>query len=200
MKAISVLKEVRDLFYKYVIWRKYKIGRNFHCGRGVFLWARNGICIGDDFYIGKYSIIETNCKIGNGVILGNHVGIVGRYDHCYQEIGTPVRLATSIRDPNYQWKGLNEITVIGNDVWVGYGATILSGVNISDGCIIAAGALVTKDTEPYSIYAGVPARKIKERFDTEEQKMKHVREMEIDYLLKNVTGRWNKDSEFGYFL
>lgn len=162
--------------------------KNFHCGRSVFIWARDGISIGDDFYIGKYSIIETNCKIGNGVIFGNHVGVVGRYDHCYQEVGIPVRLATSIRDKNYQWKGTNETTFIGNDVWIGYGATILSGVKISDGCIIAAGALVTKDTEPYSIYAGIPAKKIKERFDTEEEKMEHMRMVKIRYVSTNVIG------------
>lgn len=180
---ISILKRLRDLWYKNVVWRKYNIGKNFHCGRGVFLWARNSIDIGDDFYIGKYSIIETNCKIGNGVIIGNHVGIIGRYDHCYQEIGTPVRLATSIRDNHYQWKGMDEMTVIGNDVWIGYGATILSGVKIADGCIIAAGALVTKDTECYSIYAGNPAKKIKERFDTEEMKLEHIKEMKANYFV-----------------
>lgn len=179
---IRYLKRLRDMWYRQIVWRKYHIGKNFHCGRGGFLWARNSICIGDDFYIGKYSIIETNCKIGNGVIFGNHVGVIGRYDHCYQEIGVPVRLATSIRDSDYQWKGIDEMTVVGDDVWVGFGAIILSGVNIADGCIIAAGALVTKDTEPYSIYAGVPARKIKERFDTEEERMEHIRMIKKRYI------------------
>lgn len=54
--------------------------------------------------------------------------------------------------------------VIGNDVWIGAGATILRGVNIGDGAIIAAGAVVTKDVEPYSIVGGVPAKHIKYRF------------------------------------
>ncbi|WP_455665440.1 acyltransferase [Phocaeicola sp.] len=182
MKLILILKKIRDYWYKYVVWRKYKIGKNFHCGRGVFLWARDDITIGNDFYIGKYSIIETNCIIGNGVIFANYVGVVGKYDHCYEEIGMPVRLATSIRDREYQWKGMSETTVIGDDVWIGFGAIILSGVNVSDGCIIAAGALVTNDTEPYSIYAGMPARKVKDRFNTEEEKLKHIRAIKERYI------------------
>lgn len=57
------------------------------------------------------------------------------------------------------------MTIIGDDVWIGYGAIILSGVKISSGTVIAAGSLVTHDTESYCIYAGNPARKIRERFE-----------------------------------
>ena len=175
------IKKLRDLWYKHIIWRKYTIGRNFHAARGVFLWAHDEITIGDDFYIGKYSIIETNCRIGNGVIVANHVGIVGRYDHNFQEIGTPVRLAVCIRDKEYDWKGIKEMTTIGNDVWIGYGAIVLSGVNIADGCIIAAGSIVTQDTEPYYIYAGVPAKKIRTRFSNEEDIKNHVEQLKKLY-------------------
>lgn len=55
--------------------------------------------------------------------------------------------------------------IIGNDVWICYGATILSGVTIGDGAVIGARAVVTKDVEPYAIVAGNPARKIGMRFD-----------------------------------
>lgn len=54
---------------------------------------------------------------------------------------------------------------IGNDVWIGDRVLILPGVHIGDGSIIAAGAVVTKDVPPYSIVAGVPARKIRDRFE-----------------------------------
>lgn len=57
--------------------------------------------------------------------------------------------------------------VIGNDVWIGARATILEGVTIGDGAVIAAGAIVTKDVPPYSIVGGVPAKIIKYRFDEE---------------------------------
>lgn len=171
---IQFLKHIRDLWYKYFVWRKYKIGKNFHCGRGTFLWAKNRLEIGDNFYLGKYSSIETNCIIGNNVIIANHVGIVGRYDHNYQQIGTPVRLAMDMHDDNYDWKGKDELTVIGDDVWIGYGAIIMSGVHIDNGSIIAAGAVVTKDTEPYSINGGIPARKLSDRFDNIEDMKKHI--------------------------
>lgn len=55
--------------------------------------------------------------------------------------------------------------VIGNDVWIGARATILGGVTISDGAIVAGGSVVTKDVEPYAIVGGVPAKPIRKRFD-----------------------------------
>lgn len=57
---------------------------------------------------------------------------------------------------------------IGNDVWIGTGAILLDGVRIGDGAIVAAGAVVSKDVEPYSIVAGVPARQIRKRFSEED--------------------------------
>lgn len=58
----------------------------------------------------------------------------------------------------------NEPIVIGNDVWIGANVIILPGVNIGDGAILAAGAVITKDVEPYSVVGGIPAKKIKYRF------------------------------------
>ena len=57
--------------------------------------------------------------------------------------------------------------IIGNDVWIGYGATILSGVSIGDGAAIGACSLVVKDVPPYAIVAGNPAQVIRYRFDEE---------------------------------
>ena len=57
--------------------------------------------------------------------------------------------------------------IVENDVWIGYRATILSGVNIGQGAIIAAGSVVTKDVPPYAIVGGVPAKVIKYRFPPE---------------------------------
>ena len=57
--------------------------------------------------------------------------------------------------------------VIGNDVWIGYEAVILSGVTIGDGAIVAARSVVTKDVPPYTIVGGAPARPIRRRFDQE---------------------------------
>ncbi|MCH5247547.1 MAG: CatB-related O-acetyltransferase [Muribaculaceae bacterium] len=57
--------------------------------------------------------------------------------------------------------------VIGNDVWIGYGANILSGVKINDGAVVLAGSVVTKDVPPYTIVGGVPAKVIDTRYDEE---------------------------------
>lgn len=57
---------------------------------------------------------------------------------------------------------------IGNDVWIGHGAVLLAGVKIGDGAVIAAGAVVTKDVEPYAIVGGVPAKPIRYRFPQEQ--------------------------------
>lgn len=64
------------------------------------------------------------------------------------------------------WDNKGDI-VIGNDVWIGYEAVIMAGVNIGDGAIIAARAVVTKDVPPYTIVGGTPAKEIRKRFDTE---------------------------------
>lgn len=61
----------------------------------------------------------------------------------------------------------NGDVVIGNDVWMGRGSMILSGVTIGDGAVIGAGSVVTKDVPPYAIVGGVPARVIRMRFDDE---------------------------------
>ena len=64
------------------------------------------------------------------------------------------------------WDNKGDI-VIGNDVWIGYEAVILSGVTIGDGAIIGTRAVVTKDVPPYTIVGGVPAKPIRKRFDDE---------------------------------
>jgi hypothetical protein len=62
----------------------------------------------------------------------------------------------------FQWRRDDRV-VIGNDVWIGHAAIVLPGVTIGDGAVIAAGAVVTKDVDPYTIVGGVPAHFIRER-------------------------------------
>ena len=62
------------------------------------------------------------------------------------------------------WDNKGDI-IIGNDVWIGYDAIIMSGVKIEDGAIIGTRALVTKDVMPYTIVGGAPAKPIKKRYD-----------------------------------
>lgn len=90
-------------------------------------------------------------------------------------------------------------TIIGNDVWIGYNSTIMPGVNVGDGAIIAANAVVSKDVAPYSIVAGNPAREIKKRFS--EERIKELLELkwwewEIDKITENVAVLTGKDFNF----
>lgn len=150
------------------------------------MWAKNSISIGDNFYIGKYSQIECDAEIGNHVMFANRVALVGRYDHNYTQIGEPTRLSSKIRDKDYDWKGLNSKVIIEDDVWVGYGSIILSGVKVGTGSIIAAGSVVTKDIESYSIYAGVPAKKVSNRFVSDTDLESHKEKYNSKYPKKNA--------------
>lgn len=172
--VIKALKHIRNTYLVKIKWRHYEIMEDFHAGIRVRIWGKNKVKIGKNFYLGRDSQIECNVEIGNNVICGNRVAFVGRYDHNYQQIGVPIRLASQIRDMDYNWKGINEITIVEDDVWIGYGSIIMSGVKICKGSIIAAGSVVTKDVDSYSIYGGVPAKKIKNRFDSQEDLDKHI--------------------------
>lgn len=166
---LSIIKKIRILLLQKSIWRNYSFGKNFHVGRGVHIWGKSKITIGDHVYIGRYSQIECDTEIGNNVVIANCVAFVGRYDHNFEQLGIPIRFAEQIRNHDYQWKGLGSKVIIEDDVWIGYGSIILSGVKVKKGAIVAAGSVVTKDVEPYAIVAGNPASFVKNRFSKQEQ-------------------------------
>lgn len=178
---LSTLKAFRIFLLVHIKWRNYKIGKNSFIGRHVNIWAKNSITIGENFYIGKFSQIECDVEIGDNVMLASHVALVGRYDHNYQQIGVPIRLASQIRDNNYDWKGLTQSIIIEDDVWIGHGCIILSGIKIAQGAIIAAGSIVTKNVEAFSIYAGVPAKRIGNRFENSSDLDEHLRLYNFNY-------------------
>jgi phosphonate metabolism protein (transferase hexapeptide repeat family) len=68
-------------------------------------------------------------------------------------------------DKAFREKRQNSRAVIGHDVWIGHGAIVLPGISIGHGAVVAAGAVVTKNVEPYAVVAGVPAKRIKWRFE-----------------------------------
>ena len=103
-------------------------------------------------------------RIGRGTMIANNVGIIGRKDHDVSAIGIPVRYAPWVGDDESTTSRLSLPTEIGEDVWVGYGAIILSGVSVGRGAVIAAGAVVKDDVDPYAIVAGNPARQVGRRF------------------------------------
>ncbi|MGE4353899.1 MAG: CatB-related O-acetyltransferase [Oscillospiraceae bacterium] len=79
------------------------------------------------------------------------------------------------KDVASAWDNKGDI-VIGNDVWIGFEAVILSGVRIGDGAVIGARAVVTKDVPPYTVVGGVPGKEIKKRFD--EETVRKLRQIE----------------------
>jgi acetyltransferase-like isoleucine patch superfamily enzyme len=141
-------------------------GKRFHVGPGSIISAPRQLTIGDDVYIGKYCTIQCDGQIGNWVLIANNVGVIGRYDHDHRKVGVPIRLAPHIEDAGRkQLPG--DIVEIQDDVWIGYGAIVLSGITIGRGSIIAAGSVVIKTVPPYSIMRGNPAEVVGRRFRTE---------------------------------
>lgn len=100
-------------------------------------------------------------KIGNFCSIADKVTFMLGLDH-------PTNLISTYPFKNYFFNGISAISkgdiVLDDDVWIGYNVTILSGVHIGQGAIVAAGAVVTKDVPPYAIIGSVPARIIKYRF------------------------------------
>ncbi|AMA48402.1 CatB-related O-acetyltransferase [Flavobacterium covae] len=128
---------------------------------------------GDKLIIGKFCMIASGVKfIMNGA---NHLTeAISAYPfaifgHDWQH---------AMEGKSYPTKG---DTVIGNDVWIGHNATIMAGVTIGDGAIIATNATVTKDVSPYTIVGGNPAQVIRKRFSDEV----------IDLLLEKQWWHWD---------
>ncbi len=134
----------------------------------TFYMGKNSV-ISKDFKAGAYSYVGPRCiiypkvSIGDYTMLANDVSIIGG-DHVYDLPGRPVIF--SGRDQLYA-------TVIGKDVWVGAYVKIMAGVTIGNGAVIALGSVVTKNIEAYSVYGGIPAKKIKDRFRNEQEIIKH---------------------------
>jgi acetyltransferase-like isoleucine patch superfamily enzyme len=164
----GILQKIR-IYLKLVGKGNYlTIGRNIHIGKGGRLWAPNSLHIGHNTYLGKDVSIETNVHIGQSVLIANSVKMSGRSDHDHTAIGFPIRFSPWIGNYDVNSHIRKGKIVINDDVWIGLGVIILSPVIIGKGAIIAAGSVITKNVEPYSIVGGNPAKFIKMRFTPEE--------------------------------
>ena len=130
-------------------------------------------------YIGDESTIKA--KVGRYCSIGHKVAVLTGTHPSHKYVSTkPVFFSlglqngtTFVKEQKFKEKIFADEehqfgAIIGNDVWIGYNAAIMGGVTIGDGAIIASGALVNSDVEPYTIVAGQPAKVISKRF-TDEQ-------------------------------
>lgn len=154
-KNETVRQHLRNL--KMAVVRRRKglgaVARTFYCNSTAIL-AR-------DLVAGEYAFINHHCEvcarvsIGNYTMLGPYVMITGD-DHVFDNPGVPAYFAGRPR---------LQPTRIEDDVWIGARSIILSGVTIGRGSIVAAGSVVTRDVPAYTIVAGIPARKMRDRFE-----------------------------------
>ena len=132
-----------------------QIGAQAWIERGVVLHAFGGrIRLGDYIFIGPYSVIygHGGVEIGDSTLISMHCRIVSS-NHTIPALATDIRSQPDVLRP----------TRIGRDVWLGAGVSVLGGVTIGDGCVVAAGAVVTRDLPAGSISAGVPAQTVRSR-------------------------------------
>lgn len=135
--------------------------------------------------VGRYTCIGPNVKI----IHGNHpvhkfVSIHPAFFSIQKQSGFTYINSQKYNEESYVDPDKKYYVEIENDVWICDGASILAGVTIGNGSVIAANALVTKDVPPYSIVAGIPAKVIGKRFE----------DVQIDYLLSLKW--WEKDEKW----
>jgi acetyltransferase-like isoleucine patch superfamily enzyme len=130
---------------------------------GFMSYIRGGATL-SNIKIGRFCSIAPNVLAGAGQHpmdwMSTHPFVYGgsRIFKSYDEY-TEIAMVN-----NFSKKGRKKTIIIGNDVWIGEGAYISPGVQIGDGAVIAAKSVVTKNVEPYTIVAGVPAKPIKKRF------------------------------------
>jgi acetyltransferase-like isoleucine patch superfamily enzyme len=139
-------------------------GTDLHVGTRPRMWASERIEIGDHSYLGHEVSIETNCRIGRHVLIANRVALVGRRDHDFRTLGVPVRFGHWVGSERTPSPFRGDGVVIEDDVWIGYGALLLSGVRVGRGAVVAAGSVVKGDVPPYAIVGGNPAVPIGKRF------------------------------------
>jgi len=167
--ALSRMKRLFNAVRNFVLFRiRYpwvRHGRNTHCQASTTFWSpRRHIVLGDNVGIGYRCLFQSDIEMGHHVLIASDVAFLNSDDHRYDVVGK------SIWDSG---RGDQFKIIIDDDVWIGHGAIILTPARIGRGAIVAAGSVVSKDVPPYTIVGGVPAKKIKQRFDDIETILRH---------------------------
>ncbi len=163
-----------DRVKKYFI-RKTQLYSFESAGKNVYIsedcrFTERNISVGDDVFIGAnccFQSVHGHITIGNHVLFGPSVHIHGG-NHEYHQVGKLMKECTKEKDSD-------GCVVIEDDCWIGAYAIILKGVTIGRGSVIGAGAVVSKDIPPFSIYTGIPPRRCRQRFTEEELKQHMVK-------------------------
>ena len=160
MNVRKWLNIARNILNFHVRHRWVVYGRNVHVQWSVRIAAPNKLVhLGNNVGIGDYCTINTDVIVGNDVLVGSNVGLIARDAHSVY-----IPCSTMFASP----RGDKHRIVIEDDVWIGFGTLVLSGVTVGRGSVIAAGSVVTKNVPAYTIVAGSPARVLKPRFTAEE--------------------------------
>lgn len=135
------------------------ISPNVWTGRSVELqtWGKHQI------HIGAHTTIQDLCKIQGDVKVGAFTTIASNLTATSVPHQYAAEPATLIKVQDAKFPAQSEPIEIGEDVWIGANVLIKQGVRVGRGAVIGAGSVVTKDVEPYTVVAGSPAKKIKDR-------------------------------------
>ena len=171
--TIYVVRGCTNLFLSFFYKKMLRgCGSNVRFSALTSDFTYRNVTIGNDVYIGPHALFlctESQIFIGNKVLFGPHVTIIGG-DHRITDVG---RFIYDVLDKHPED---DQDVHIEDDVWIGTNTTLLKGVTVGRGAVVAAGALVTKDVPPYAIVGGVPAKVLKYRF-TPEQIQEHERQL-----------------------
>ena len=143
-------------------------GKNVHISKNTDIKGIKNIFIGNDVSLGLGAVLWTTrakIYIKDKVIVGPGLTIITG-DHKIDTIG---KYMADIKDTEKDSENDQDV-IIKKDVWIGSNVTILKGVTIAEGCVIGGGTVLTKSTEPYGIYVGVPGKRKRDRFTSEQIK------------------------------
>lgn len=159
-----ILNIIRSWLYFHLKYRNVKYNGFVRVMKGTRFNPAYKFVLGNNVQFGYNCLFDAPAIISDNVLFAGNVTILGKNDHTFT---TPCKTI---------WhgdRGKSSPVLIENDVWIGYGSIIMSGITIGAGAVVAAGSIVTKDVPPCAVVGGNPAKIIKYRFKSEEDINRH---------------------------